>query len=679
LNLKEHSLNRTAYIFFIFTVIAFNIGAIIGIGRIWAFNYWSLWPYPLLLFISGCLIIFAGILFKRADITSPKKLRPQKKQDAKSKYWIQVSILAAAFSFAFVLFRTQLHFLGDGYSLLSELSSDTPIIKPRNYLGTMPQYWIYQLLNGSGWKDALISYRIISFSAGLISLAVLAVSLNSLFKKRQDRLLAFLGVVSGGTTLLFFGYVENYALFNAIVLAFCLIGMLAAENKISKLWVIPLVGGSVFFHYFGVALIPATAYLLLCNTRFGIIISKMPKIVKILITGFVLTLAILSFIWLYKNSYAFRFALVPIIEDQFTLEGYTLFSPAHLIDYLNLLFLLMPGLLIALTGLLAGKIDLKGPKQRTVFLLLAFISTLGLAFFIDPKLGMARDWDLLAFAGLPFALLVIDIYLRRQSSKSHARLTVKMIVIIGIFILISRAVNLIDAKAAIGLLDNNMRLDWLKHSTVIYSFKQYVDWGGERTPVISMVRTYKERFPGIIVAEAIRNFSELNYEKAAKGFEQEIYFHPQRASPYGYLAKCQMQAGLYDSAITLLEIAHGFDSYNLGIIDDLGSCYAVRGNFKKARKFLLKSLSLEKDHIPALAKLTTLFLSNGEIQKSLEYFDRLRDRHETSPMYFIAIGNDYQSLGYSQYALQAYREAIKRGIPEDIEKELKARHLELKD
>ncbi len=621
----------------------------------------------------------AWILFKRADAASRIKQKSQKKPDEKNNYWLWVSFLAAASGITFVLLRSQLHFLGDGYSLLSELSSDTPMIKPRNYMGTMPQVWIYQLLNGVGWKDAILSYRVISFFAALISLVVLAITLKGLFKNTQDRLLAFLGIVSCGTSLLFFGYVENYALFNAIVLGFCIAGMLAIEKKISKMWAIPLAVGSVFFHYLGVALIPAAVYLLLCDTRLGIKISKMPKIARAVLTILILALAIILFIWFYKNNYAFRFALVPIIQDQFTLEGYTLFSAAHLMDYLNMLFLLMPGFLIAITGLLAGKTDPKGPKQRTRFLLIAAVTSLGLIFIIDPRIGMARDWDLFAFAGLPFTLLVIDIYLRRQSFRSNARLSVKMIVIIGIFILISRAVNLIDPKAAIGLLYNNARLDWLRYSNIVFPLTQYVKLGGEPSLVGTIVRAHKERFPGNLEAETMENFKANRFAEAAKGFEQQIKLNPQRAFPFAYLAMCQIEEGLNDSAIVLLEIAHGLDNYNIGVIDELGSCYAVKGDVKNAKKYFSKSLSLEKDHIPALAKLTILYMSTGDFEKSSEYYRRLSAQNIVSPLYFYSIGKDFEAGGHKMEALMAYREAIKRGIPEDIKIELESKHPELKD
>jgi hypothetical protein len=403
----------------------------------------------------------------------------------------------------------------------------------------------------------------------------------------------------------------------------------------------------------------------------------MPKIVRWVIAILITILAIATIIWLYKNNYTFRFALVPFIKDQFTLEGYTLFSPAHLIDYLNMLFLLIPGLLIAIAGLAVGKFELNGPKQRTIFLLITTITSLSLIFLVDPKLGMVRDWDLFAFAGFPFILLVIDIYLRRQSFKTNARLTIKMIAMLGVFILISRAVSLTDPKSSIGLLENNMRQDWLKYSNLGYVIDQYVNWGGDRSHIYAINNAHKDKYAEILKTKSMEDYQANRFAEAAKGFEHQLKLHPRRMIPYYYLGKCQMQAGLYDSAITLFEIAHGLDNYSISIINNLGICYATKGNIKKAEKFFHKSLSLEKDNFHALVNLTKMYISASDIKKSLEYYNRLIDQDEVSSTYFYTIGQDFESHGHKQYALQAFREAIDRGVPEIVEEELKSKYPEL--
>jgi tetratricopeptide (TPR) repeat protein len=381
--------------------------------------------------------------------------------------------------------------------------------------------------------------------------------------------------------------------------------------------------------------------------------------------------------YFYFHNYNLRFALVPVVEDQFTLEGYTLFSARHIIDYINLIFVLMPGFLMAMTLALAGNFNLRQSRPRIMFLLLASITSLGLIFVIDPRLGMARDWDLLAFAAIPLTLLIIDLCLFYNKRAASGRMAVKMMVLIGMFTLISRAVSMIDPGAALPLLANNMRNDWIKYSNVVYSLKQYVEWGGDRELANPIIREHQEKFRRLTSMKALEDFKAGNYEDAARGFELEIEFNPQRAFPYGYLAMCRMQAGLYDSAIVLLEIAHGLDNYNLGVIDELGSCYAVKGKFEKAKKYFTTALSLEKDHIPALAKLTTLYMSAGDLEKSSEYYRRLSAQSDVLPLYFYTIGNDYESRGYNRQALEAYGEAVRRGLPEEYRNQLKSRYPQL--
>ena len=137
---------------------------------------------------------------------------------------------------------------------------------------------------------------------------------------------------------------------------------------------------------------------------------------------------------------------------------------------------------------------------------------------------------------------------------------------------------------------------------------------------------------------------------------------------------CQEQFGRYDSAIVLLNIAHGLDIYSIGIIVELGSCYAIKGEYDEAIKHFNRALSLEKDHIPALVKLTTTYMIKGDIDQSQEYYGRLLNRRDVSPVYFYAIGNDFESHGYKPQAIRAYNDAIKRGLPNSYRDELKKKY-----
>ncbi|UCC78509.1 MAG: tetratricopeptide repeat protein [Candidatus Zixiibacteriota bacterium] len=528
-------------------------------------------------------------------------------------------------------------------------------------------------MGGYGWRDALLSYRLVSLFAGLTTMMVMAVSLKYLYREKAERLLVFLGVMSCGVVLLFFGYVENYALFNTIIISFCFLGMLAVDKKISRLWPILIAVISIAFHYFGVVFLPAAIYLLFRGTALG---NKLKDSIglRIALAAVALVSLIISVVYFYEKSYAIRFALVPFVNDRFTINGYTLLSVSHILDYLNLIFRLIPGLLIGLIGILILRPGIKGMHPRAVFLSMTSAVSLGFVFFIDPKLGMARDWDLMGFAGFPLSILIIDLLLRNNKHVANGRLALKYIILIGTFILISRAGTLIDPRAALQLLANDMRQDWIKYSAIGDPLKQYVEWGGDSRVVDSVIKEHRQRFKDSPSSKALKYFNDNDYENAARLFEEDIRYNPQRAFPYGYLAMCQEQFGRYDSAIALLDIAYGLDNYNLGIIVELGSCYAIKGDNSKAINYFQKALSLEKDHIPALVKLTALFMIQGDLEKSQEYYRRLLNRNDVSPLYFYAIGNDFESHGYKSLALRSFNEAIKRRLPDIYLDELKTKY-----
>ena len=105
--------------------------------------------------------------------------------------------------------------------------------------------------------------------------------------------------------------------------------------------------------------------------------------------------------------------IIPLFKGHPMTPGYWLFSPAHLLDIVNE-FLLVTPLLPVLTIL-----GWKSPKAIIDDGTSLFFGVLGLGglifmFIIDPKLGMARDWDLFALVAFPWLLLFARNVLQTQ-------------------------------------------------------------------------------------------------------------------------------------------------------------------------------------------------------------------------------------------------------------------------
>ena len=374
---RSKQITNTDYKTRIYTAYYITISAVLLVSifpeyRFWGFNQWAYFPpvWRILLISLGLLLppigsfLFGG---KGKSLIDGLNGYLERKHN-----YLKLSVLIITLmSVGFYFLRAKTHFLGDGYMNLRSLASAKPLIKDSAFGETKAHIWVKSLLGGNDEATALLSFQIISIMSGVILVMAVLLLARKLFEKRLDSLLFSLGIISGGYMLLFFGYVEYYSLFVLSLTIYSLAGLLIVNGKLNKWFAIPLFLPSIFFHILGITLLPSTLFLLFSDTRLDKLIHSLSKKTKLLVS-IVGGIALLSiFIYFYLNSYRFRFAFVPILPDRFTVEGYTLFSIKHIADFLNLLFLLIPGLLVFL--IITPKISLKENFcQKLLFLLLFF-------------------------------------------------------------------------------------------------------------------------------------------------------------------------------------------------------------------------------------------------------------------------------------------------------------------
>ena len=277
---------------------------------------------------------------------------------------------------------------------------------------------------------------------------------------------------------MFFGYVENYPLFVLCVGLFVLAGLLVLRGKLGRFWaVVPMVLGGLF-HPYAVVMLPGCAYLLLRDTRLA---SRLNSVAANVRTGVVIaSVAVLvaAGYFFYTRSYFFRFALVPLVEDQFTIEGYTLLSLKHLTDWLNLLFVLVPSLPLALVVLFSKSV--RGWFQRTEyrFLLLMLMPALVITILIDPKLGMARDWDIFGFVGVPLAVLIAYAFLDPKNRMKGYIPVAAMAIGVNLLVLTPRVLIPTLPDKAIAWFDDVADLDVLKSGSGRFVLLNYLEESG---------------------------------------------------------------------------------------------------------------------------------------------------------------------------------------------------------
>ena len=571
-------------------------------------------------------------------------------------------ITAVILAASFYVLRARTHFLGDGYQLLFRLKDGTAEIRPWNKGLYFLQETVFGVLGEPSLETAELAFQIIAWGFGLLLLALLVWVAYRLTERPFDRFLIFLGLSSGGYMLLYFGYVENYPPLTLAIALTSLCGLLAVEGKLNGLWVIPGLALAGWFHPFSVFLIPAALFALLHRTAIGKWIGGLNLKVR---WGF-LTVTVglgLAVIWYGTTQSMFlRFALVPMFTDRFTVAGYTWFSGSHLLDYANLLILLVPGLLVLLTAITAErKKELVGPSL--IYLLLLIAPILAIVFVIDPKLGMPRDWDVLSTAGFPLALTLFVTVLVIGSSKKTGRLAALLAATLGLLVLAPRAIVQAIPDKGLALITDYAELDTMKSFVTRFIVVKYLQREGRTEEAEAMREPWgalavHERYD----VEGNALFRQGRFREAERKFRQAIAFLPTYANSWTNLAACLMHRGALDSALYCLKIADGNNPFNPHTYIGFGDAYTHLGDYDRAEKYLLEAARLDPDDFEAYGRLFLLYAR----QERTEEIDRVMQELAAKPNlpadYCAVVAAHRLEAGDSSKAGELFRAALDRGL-----------------
>ncbi|MCH7691242.1 MAG: hypothetical protein IIA17_09385 [candidate division Zixibacteria bacterium] len=666
------------FILYYLSIAAVMAASLYPENRIWGLNQWAFLPQ-----ISFYLLVFTSILLPPVfSLLKKKRSRPVSLRvlsffESKSAYFIFSSALVCTMGLCFFLLRAKTHFLGDGYLNLSSLASSNPLVKFSSYGTVHTLIWLKSLIDSSGDLSALLSFQIVSILSGVLFTIVTCILARKLFDNRYDSLLFALGLISGGYTLLFFGYVEYYSLFVLSVLVYTIIGLLIVKGRVNRWVIIPLFLLTNFFHAFGICLMPSTLFLLWHDSRPVVYFESRTRSAKWRAAAMASMLLIAAFFYLYMNSYGFRFSVVPIFPDRFTVEGYSLFSFKHIVDFFNLLLLLVPGLPVFL--LLLPYLSKQSLKQRaSMFLLIMTASTLAAVFLIDPKLGMPRDWDLFSFAGIPLAVLAYyTILSNRQIVKRHAAVT--LVIMLGFFSLVPRAVRQNTPELAIAEFRNYAALDQTKNRTGRISLGDYYRDNGDSLKAEFEYRQFDKDFPENLVV-----FKVDSLDKADRGQEALEYArwaikkNPAFATAYYALGTQYLEGQYTDSAIFYLEIATALNPQNAVIWDAMGFAFAKIGDMKKGEQALRNSINLDKKSIYPILDLLKLYATSNQERKYDSLLSMLAEYNDIRPEILARFGIIMIEKGEIESGLKSIEKAVTIGLDSVFIRQLEERYPQLK-
>ena len=544
--------------------------------RLWGINHWAYYPFWLRTAVIASAFVFfiPRVQQKLVIFFKPPFIRFFDIFTGNRKIIGYLSVVTISLMI-FYLFRAKTHFLGDGFQILDHIRTNS--LTP-NWSQPLP-IWIYlslyHLLNPAFNWDAASVYALVSYIAGIIFVIFALKLANFLGKNPSTRLFIFLILIWMGSTELFFGYAEHYPLLCSGILIYLFYSLkyLRGETKVFVPALIFLILLPV--HFSSLYLLPSVLYLLVSSNE-----EKTPihifKSKKVWIELLFLSILFISLVLYVLNSDRFILRhLMPILHGGYAGPHYTLFSPDHIIDFLNQQLLSSPiGFVLCLILLIIKPGCLVVKDRPLKFLLTVGLAQLIFNFIIIPGLGAARDWDLFASVGLGYTVLALYIFSQVEPEAKPNHLKFNLIVVAFLFTLPWILINANPDKS-VARFRNLLDLDPKRSRNGHFILAGYFDRSGKPKEAEKENRRIIEKFP-----------------------ELDLYLQGKKLLDQGDTNQA------YQKFTQSLEVSPDFAEAHTG----LGLYYVTRGDFEKSEIEYNKAIKLKPDFPIAYSELGDVYM-----------------------------------------------------------------------
>jgi Tfp pilus assembly protein PilF len=536
--------------------------------------------------------------------------------------------------------------------------------------------WVKDALPGSGETAALMSFRIISIGAGVLHAATIAWLAPIIVGHRKQGWLFALGMMTGGYALLHFGYVENYSLFGLAVAVYTYLGILVSMQRIKRWWIIPAFAATVFLHALGLVLFPVTLYVLVADTTLSKRSSELGAWAKLLLLVFgALILSGVMYVALERNLFL-RFALVPLGASQQVLDGYSMFSPGHIADWANLLFLLMPSILVVAVTIMRRNVRSLARDARIRFLGIATVMGLAAAFAFEAKIGMPRDWDLFSFAGYPLLALSL-VSISSSIDRPYANRIILIMIGIASLCLVPRVITANSPALGIQQFHDYAAIDIRKNRSGMYILQNY--YLERADPLANTVHELaNERFPeDALYQRAMRAFQGSEYDSAMQMASDALKLNPRMAALWSMVGGIYMRQGMYDRALEPMEICNALNPDATGVLTNLGRVYFHLERYDDAESAFLGAIEKDPGYAPPVHELVRVYEKSKDHEKYMFWLDKAVYQKGARGEWAVTLGEEHLKKSDFSNAARALRHALEMGADSARISQLILTHREL--
>lgn len=571
------------------------------------------------------------------------------------------ALLLASAAILFWYARNRTHFLGDGYLWASHL-------KDRAVFNEPAISWIYRgildLARAAGFEGAtpVTVSALISVASGLLFLVY---ALKTSFIAAEDgigRLFIFLALISCGSMMLFFGYVEAYPPLAAAVMIFTYYGIRALSGRSSPLPAVLFFILSAALHLSAIALLPALLTLFwmrdgrtVGGRRYFFIVASLMAL------G-------LAALYLLQGTGAFSSFFFETFLPLFSASGrnrvaYPVFSFKAVFDLANELILICPVSFLIICGLRRGRGADDGTSERfIIFLATAAIFYMAEFIVFNMNIGASRDWDLFAPMAIPLALLtavvLLKAFTRRRGALAGAAVAVMLIHTVP-WIMLNAGTESSESRF-LHLVRHGF---WSGHARG-YGYSTLAKYHralGNRRTALTYAREASKGDPGNVryMYETAEIYDELGeYSRAAGMYRKVLGKKPDHIIAANNLGVDYIEIGRYDLAAKALTHAQSIDSADAASFQNLAFVYFEAGRvdeyirlFRNAsdpvrRKYLIMLLKARRfdgnyEKIEYLLSEMTV-IDPGDIDIVIDYAETLYEsgKKQEAVRYLLRIVNE---------------------------------------
>lgn len=392
-------------------VALFALASLVGIPFFWGYNLFKFLPAPwvwLPLGFAGFLLVPSisrslGVSLEAAFAEFPRR---------SARAYAAAGIASVALILLFIWFRASLPLLGDGVLRTNEIL-DGAWFYPTEMLDFLLHAALFQFIFAPLGFDVSATYWATAAAAGVVFLFGLLRLARYVYPTQTAG--AFLVLASTGLIVLFFGYVESYAIVAALFPYLIHSGLNTLDRGTSRVPFILLFILAAGTHVIAGILFFPVLLLILLTARTGegtIERAVSPKMLTALIvltvSGFATGIAgsMLGFDLLDRN-------ILPVVGT--AAQSHVIFSPDHLAIIANWLLLsALPALVLAPVLFHALRTQRPSLSPSAALAILLGLSSGLFILIFNPQLGGPRDWDLFslpAFLLIPSALILARTWL----------------------------------------------------------------------------------------------------------------------------------------------------------------------------------------------------------------------------------------------------------------------------